>query len=126
MKHVLLVDDVVIIRNLLVNIFKTEEALKDYQVSTASSAEEAMDLIYDNDFSVIVLDWMLPGISGLEMARNLHSKGIYTPILMLTSISERNKVAEALKEGVQGYLIKPIVKKEFMSRFLKLTQPKDK
>lgn len=102
------------------NVFNSSPELADFKVFTASSAEEALDIIYTESIDAIVLDWMLPGISGLEVAHKLHEQDDDTPILMLTSISERDKVAQALKEGVKGYLVKPIVKDEFITRFLKI------
>jgi len=89
-----------------------------YQARRASSAEEADALVRDALPDVILLDWMLPGISGLAYARRLRgaerTRGI--PIIMLTARAEERDKIEGLESGADDYLTKPFSPKELLAR----------
>ena len=111
---VLVVDDEVAIREMIQ--FALEKA--DLPVETAANAQEALVRISENPPDIILLDWMMPGVSGLELTRRLR-KDPYTediPIIMLTAkVTEDDKVA-GLEAGTDDYVIKPFSPRELLAR----------
>jgi len=89
-----------------------------YQARRASSAEEADALVRDALPDVILLDWMLPGISGLAYARKLRGaeRTRRIPIIMLTARAEERDKIEGLEGGADDYLTKPFSPKELLAR----------
>jgi len=89
-----------------------------YQARRASSAEEADALVRDALPDVILLDWMLPGISGLAYARRLRGaeRTRRIPIIMLTARAEERDKIEGLESGADDYLTKPFSPKELLAR----------
>ena len=89
-----------------------------YQARRASSAEEADAMVRDALPDVILLDWMLPGISGLAYARQLRGaeRTRRIPIIMLTARAEERDKIEGLEYGADDYLTKPFSPKELLAR----------
>jgi len=112
--QVLVVDDESAIRDMI--RFALERA--DIQVETAGDAQEALVRINENRPDIILLDWMMPGVSGIELTRRLR-KDAYTediPIIMLTAkVTEDDKVA-GLEAGTDDYVIKPFSPRELLAR----------
>lgn len=111
---ILIVDDEPAIRDMLAVTLD----LAGFDTVGAASAREARALIADRRPDLILLDWMLPGGSGIELARRLRrdkaAGGI--PIIMLTAkASEENKV-QGLNEGVDDYVTKPFSPRELVAR----------
>lgn len=77
---------------------------------------EGYDLAFSEDYDVIVLDLMLPGMDGLEICRKLRKEGKHTPILMLTARGEINDKVEGLNSGADDYLTKPFAFEELLAR----------
>lgn len=74
------------------------------------SAEEALDALMNQPFDLFLIDWMLPGVSGLDLARLLIDSETYgdCPIIITTAKDNSEHVREALQAGVDAYLVKPI------------------
>jgi len=89
-----------------------------YQAKRASSAEEADAMVRDALPDVILLDWMLPGTSGLAYARKLRGteRTRRIPIIMLTARAEERDKIEGLESGADDYLTKPFSPKELIAR----------
>ena len=89
-----------------------------YVVHQAATAEEAERLLADGLPSLILLDWMLPGMSGIELARRLrrddYTRG--TPIIMLTARSEEDDRIRGLEVGADDYIAKPFSTRELQAR----------
>ena len=101
--RVLLVDDHALVRKGLEALLQSRGI--DVVASVGSGAEgieKARDLSPD----IIVLDVKMPGMSGLETLKQLREQGIETPVLMLTMSRDETDLAEALRSGAQGYLLK--------------------
>ncbi len=84
----------------------------------ANDAEQAMSLVDDKIPDLILMDWMLPGISGLELSRSLRhfKKTRNIPILMLSARSEDEDRLKGFKAGVDDYMAKPFSTKELVTR----------
>lgn len=87
-----------------------------YAVELAFSGDEGLDLVLADDFDLIILDRMLPGIDGLEICKKVREKGIHTPILMLTAKDQIEDKVEGLDAGADDYLTKPFAFEEFLAR----------
>lgn len=112
--RVLVVDDESAIRDMI--SFALERAGMECQ--SASDAQEALLAINENRPDLVLMDWMMPGVSGIELTRRLR-KDPYTadiPIIMLTAkVTEDDKVA-GLEAGTDDYIIKPFSPRELMAR----------
>tara|TARA_B100000674_G_scaffold232713_1_gene191387 strand:- start:460 stop:1137 length:678 start_codon:yes stop_codon:yes gene_type:complete len=109
--HILVVDDDDGIRS-LVKKFLNEN---NYLVSTADSAEDAIEKIKIINFDLIVLDIMMPGKSGLDFIAENKNK-LETPVILLTAKGEANERVEGLEIGADDYLPKPFEPKELVLR----------
>ena len=109
--HILVVDDDDGIRS-LVKKYLNENS---YLVTTADSAEKALDKIKIIKFDLIILDIMMPGKNGLEFIKE-NKKKLDTPIILLTAKGEANERVEGLESGADDYLPKPFEPKELVLR----------
>lgn len=87
-----------------------------YAVDQAFDGEEGQYLAESESYDVIVLDLMLPKIDGIQVCKNLRSKSIKTPIIMLTARSRLEEKVEGLDAGADDYLTKPFAFEELRSR----------
>lgn len=76
-------------------------------VSEAENGDVADQLIQSNEFDLLLLDWNMPGKSGLDITRSLKAKQSQVPVIMVSSNAQREMVLEALQAGVADYVIKP-------------------
>ena len=109
--HILVVDDDDGIRNLVKKYLNENNFL----VTTAISAEDAVQKINLIKFDLIVLDIMMPGKNGLEFTIE-NKKKINTPIILLTAKGEASERVEGLEVGADDYLAKPFEPKELILR----------
>ena len=110
--HILVVDDDHGIRSLV----KQYLDQNNFNVSTASSAEDAQDKIVIIKFDLIILDIMMPGKDGLQFIHDNKVKLEETPIILLTAKGEANERIEGLEVGADDYLPKPFEPKELLLR----------
>jgi two-component system phosphate regulon response regulator PhoB len=103
--NVLVVEDETDIRDLIVLHLKRGG----FTVDEAASGDEGMKKISAQTYDIFVLDWMLPGMSGLEMTQTLKSRKATaaTPILMVTAKGESKDVVAGLEAGADDYVTKP-------------------
>lgn len=100
--NVLIVDDEAAVRELLFEVLSEE-----YQCSTASSAEEALKLIGDGEYSVVISDIDMPGISGIEMVPKILALSPDTVILMISGSLSIDYAVRAIRVGAYDYITKP-------------------
>ncbi len=112
--NVLVVEDEDAIREML--LMALEQA--DFQVTAAGSAEQAQQILEDHRVDLLILDWMLPGISGVELARRLKKQpGLKDlPIILLTARGEEEDKIRGLEIGADDYMTKPFSPKELIAR----------
>jgi len=112
--HVLVVEDEAAIGELL----RYNLAAQGYRITLAASGEEAELLLGEDRFDLIVLDWMLPGLSGIELCRRVRradaTRGL--PILMLTARGEEADRVRGLSTGADDYVVKPFSVPEMLAR----------
>jgi DNA-binding response OmpR family regulator len=85
-------------------------------VEVVESGEEATDRLKFYKYDIVILDWMLPGISGLDVCKNYRSAGGTTPILLLTAKKHVDEKEQGLDAGADDYLTKPFEMKELSAR----------
>lgn len=89
-----------------------------YQVTLSQDGEEALMLVEENPPDVILLDWMLPKVSGLEVCRRVRAKAdcANVPIIMVTARGEETERVRGLDTGADDYLVKPFQVGELLAR----------
>ena len=89
-----------------------------YDVAMAESGDDALLLVEEAPPDVIILDWMLPGVSGIEICRRLKSRTETRsiPVIMLTARSEEGDRVRGLETGADDYVVKPYSVAELMAR----------
>ena len=113
-KRILIVDDEPAIRDMVAFALRKGE----YEPIHAGDAREAQTAIADLVPDLILLDWMLPGTSGLDLARRWRKDGMTRdiPIIMLTARGEENDRVSGLEAGVDDYVVKPFSARELLAR----------
>lgn len=82
----------------------------------AESGEMALDILSKHEFDVVLLDLMLPGLSGQDVCRKMRARGNYTPVLMLSALDAVEERVAGLKLGADDYLSKPFDFDELIAR----------
>jgi len=102
----------------VVNLLKRVLMKEGFSVREFSTAESFLSALFDygDEFDLVVLDLMLPGMSGVEACRFLREKGLDVPVLMLTALSSEDDKVRGLDSGADDYLTKPFGMKEFLAR----------
>ncbi|MWJ28066.1 phosphate regulon transcriptional regulator PhoB [Halomonas sediminis] len=113
-KTVLIVDDEAPIREMIAIALE----MADYHVLEASNAQDAHAMIVDHQPDLLLLDWMMPGISGIELARRLKREEATAelPIIMLTAKGEEDNKIQGLEAGADDYITKPFSPRELVAR----------
>jgi len=109
---ILLVEDDPNLAYLLRIHFERERFL----IDTVSKGSEALAQLKTHGYELIVLDWMLPDITGVEVCEQYRSSGGQTPVLMLTARGTVDDKAQGLEAGADDYLVKPFHPKELTAR----------
>jgi len=116
--NILVVEDDAEMADLLVRGLREES----YDVDLARDGRSALRLSGNNSFDLIVLDVMLPGTNGLEVARLLRLRGEQTPVLMLTARDSVPDVVSGLDAGADDYMTKPFSFTELLARIRALSR----
>lgn len=112
MKRILIVeDDLAILRGLKDNL-----EYESYEVLTAVDGERGYALLKEKKPDLVILDLMLPGMSGFELCRKARAEGLHTPILMLTARGEEKDRVAGLDLGADDYVTKPFSVPELLAR----------
>ena len=113
-RTILIVDDEAPIRDML----RVALEMAEYNCLEAQDAQTAHAIIVDQKPDLIILDWMMPGTSGMELARRLKRDQLTseTPIIMLTAKTEEGDRISAFELGADDYVTKPFSPKELVAR----------
>jgi two-component system phosphate regulon response regulator PhoB len=112
--HVLVVED----EAAIAEVVRYNLVAEGFKATVAASGEEAEMLVEEDHFDLVVLDWMLPGLSGIELCRRLRRRDATRalPILMLTARGEEGDRVRGLATGADDYVVKPFSVPEMMAR----------
>jgi DNA-binding response OmpR family regulator len=110
--HILIVEDELGIIQFLQQGLQEEG----YQITTANDGSKGFELIQEQHFDLILLDWMLPKINGLDLCKAIRIKDQTTPIIFLTAKDTVQETIEGLKAGANDYIKKPFSFEELVER----------
>lgn len=104
--RILVVDDSTQMRKLMVMLLKQ---LNFTNVTSASDGQEAWDMLNQTPADIVVSDWVMDKMSGLDLLKKMrgHITFKHTPFLMVTATDDKDEIVSAVKEGVNGYILKP-------------------
>lgn len=122
--HILVIED----EAKLAQFIELELKYEGYQVSVASDGLAGLTAARESEPNLIVLDWMLPGISGLELCRRLRTTGNMVPVILLTAKDDVKSRVAGLDAGADDYVVKPFSVEELLARVrahLRRTQEED-
>lgn len=114
----LLIDDHVMLLDGLKMLLKNEPGIE--ILAEATNSDEAMDALRNHPINFVITDINLPGMSGLELSRNIKQHYPNHKILVLSMFNEKSKVNEMINNGVNGYILKNTGKKELIEAIQKI------
>jgi len=111
---ILIIEDEAAIRDML----KFTLTASDFDVSEAANADEGWKQALEGKPDIILLDWMMPGTSGVELAKRLrqNEQTVHTPIIMLTARGEEEAQVKGFESGADDYVIKPFSPRALVAR----------
>lgn len=112
MKKVLVADDSETVTTLLVTALE----LEGYEVTTADNGVEAYELGIAEDFDLVILDQLMPGLLGLEIIDRWRREGRDIPVMMLSGVDDERTVVSSLDMGAVDFIRKPFRLPELMAR----------
>ncbi len=93
-----------------------------YVAESAGDGRTGLSRALEDSFDLLIVDWMLPGRSGVQIVRGLRAADVYTPVLMLTARGQVEDRVEGLDAGADDYLPKPFALSELLARVRALTR----
>ncbi|MBN3561861.1 phosphate regulon transcriptional regulator PhoB [Aliamphritea spongicola] len=113
-KRILIVDDEAPIREMIAVALE----MAGYECMEAESAQAAHSIVLDEKPDMVLLDWMMPGMSGVEFARRLRKDEVTAdiPIIMLTAKGDEDHKIKGLESGIDDYITKPFSPRELVAR----------
>lgn len=118
---ILIVDDFSTMRRIVKNL------LNDLGLTNTQEADDgktAWPMLESGDFDFVVTDWNMPGMTGIDLLRQIRGnpKTAKLPVLMVTAEAQRNQIIEAAQAGVNGYIIKPFTAATLKEKLDKIFQ----
>ncbi len=96
-----------------------------YSVDTVFNGQDAVEYIEAGEYDGVILDWMMPKLSGIEVLAHMRSRGYSTPVLMLTARDAVDDRVEGLDTGADDYLSKPFATSELLARICAMLRRKE-
>jgi two-component system chemotaxis response regulator CheY len=100
----LVVDDSAVMRKVLIGALARAGM---NEVDQAADGQEAVDAVQNQEYGLVLMDWNMPNMLGIDAVRAIREAGKKMPIIMVTTEAEKSRVIEALKTGANNYIIKP-------------------
>jgi len=116
---VLVTDDAGVMRKViireLVDLGISAESIKE-----ANDGKEAVDAVNAQSFDLVLMDWNMPNMLGIDAVKEMRKAGHKVPILMVTTEGERANIIAAIQAGANNYLVKPFTKEDFKAKVMQL------
>ncbi|MCH4287292.1 MULTISPECIES: response regulator transcription factor [Bacillota] len=87
-----------------------------YDITECGDGKEAIEQVMKEDFDVLIIDWMLPHYSGIDIVKKLRSEGKDSIMIMLTARDDESDILYAFEQGVDDYVTKPFSPRELLAR----------
>jgi two-component system, OmpR family, response regulator QseB len=117
--NILLVEDDLRLGKLIVHMLEKQSG---YKVNWMTGGKEVEDSVLSYHYDIVIVDWMIPEISGVEVCRNLRNSGYTGAIIMVTAKDELQNRVEGLDSGADDYLVKPFEFEELFARIRALSR----
>lgn len=118
MIRILLVEDEAYLARMIARVLGEEG----YRAETSGDGRSGLARALSEPFDLLIVDWMLPGLDGLQVVRRMRAAGVGTPVLMLTARGQVEDRVEGLDAGADDYLTKPFALPELLARVRALTR----
>lgn len=115
----LVVDDSAVMRKILIGALSRARIT---DVDQACDGQEAVDAAAKTDYNLILMDWNMPNMLGIDAVRAIRALGKTVPIIMVTTEAEKSRVIEALKAGANNYIIKPFEPDTIVEKILQTVE----
>lgn len=115
---VLIVDDSSTMRRI---VKKVLDDFGKYDYLEAANGLEAVNHSADADVKLVLMDWNMPEMAGIDAVKAIRAKGNKTPIVMVTTEAEKRRVIEAIQAGINDYLVKPFTPEQLTAKVQKFT-----
>ncbi|NUM52766.1 MAG: response regulator [Candidatus Hydrogenedentes bacterium] len=109
----LVVDDSAVMRKVLIGALGRADIT---EVDQASDGKEAVEAVMAADYNLVLMDWNMPNMLGIDAVRAIRAAGKTMPIIMVTTEAEKSRVIQALKAGANNYIIKPFESTTIVSK----------
>ncbi|MBK3497399.1 response regulator transcription factor [Viridibacillus sp. YIM B01967] len=119
---ILIAEDDDRLRKNIVHMIKREI----HQVEAVDNGQDALDYAQYNEYDLLILDWMMPKLSGIDVCKEVRKRGYTGGILMLTARDDTADIIQGLDIGADDYLVKPVKMEELLARVRALLRRKDK
>ena len=113
---VLVADDSSTMRKIII---RSLQATGITDITEASDGSEAVALFKPGEFDMVLTDWNMPGLSGLEVLQRIRTQDTKVPVIMVTTEAEKSRVLQAIQAGVTDYLVKPFTADTFREKLEK-------
>ena len=100
----LVVDDSAVMRKVLIGALARVDIT---DVEQAADGQEAVNAAKNADFDLVLMDWNMPNMLGIDALKEIRALGKTMPIIMVTTEAEKSRVVEAIKAGASNYIVKP-------------------
>ncbi len=123
--QILIVDDSAGTRNLVLKILRN---LGFENVDAAEDGIDALSQLEDEDYDLVISDWFMPNMSGVELVKEMRSKDDFKdiPVLLVTAEDDQDSIMEAIKVGANNYMVKPYNAKILSEKIQKIFDFQDK
>lgn len=121
MTKVLIVDDSAVMRKVIIRELKKSN-IED--ITEAADGIEGLEAASKETFDLILMDWNMPGMLGIDVVRKLRETGNKTPIMMVTTEGEKTNVVTAIQAGANNYLVKPFTPEDFSQKLEQMAAAK--
>lgn len=116
--RILYVEDEEFLAEAVIHMLKKEHIFVDW----AKDGEEGLELALKPNYDAIVLDVMLPKLSGIDILKTIRDRGVHTPVIMLSALNEVDDKIRGLENGADDYLAKPFKTAELIARLNAITR----
>ena len=106
--NILVVDDSEMMRGIVRQTIEDNVPGMHLEFFDSGNGQEALATMQNNNIDLIFLDWNMPVLDGLSFVRQVRNEGIDVPIVMITSVTDVDRIMEAGKAGVNTYIEKPV------------------
>ena len=119
---VLVVDDSAIMRKVIISILNSMD-IPTEDIEQAEDGIQAVNKASASQYNIILMDWNMPNMLGIDAVREIRASGNKTPILMVTTEGERTNVITAIQAGANNYLVKPFNEGDLRDKLGELISP---